>query len=177
MKKIILFTTILLHGLTFANASTFDYIYLENGDLVQGHIVKIGSNRIKIKIDEKNHSISHRDILGVVFGQEPTAEEKYKLGKLDGKRFAKNKTGNLLFGTVSLITGGLPILLIYATSKQSPHSDGITEKNKLIIDDEHYLKGYKRGAKSTSTWEAVKGGLIGTGALFLVAVYGMSQVP
>ena len=94
MKKIILFTIILLHGLTFANASTFDYIYLENGDLVQGHIVKIGSNRIKIKIDEKNHSISHRDILGVVFGQEPTAEEKYRLGKLDGKRFAKNQTGN-----------------------------------------------------------------------------------
>jgi hypothetical protein len=47
----------------------------------------------------------------------------------------------------------------------------------LIIDDEHYLRGYKRGAKSKSTWEAVKGGLIGAGALFLVAAYGMSQVP
>ena len=65
----------------------------------------------------------------------------------------------------------------HTDAPQSPHSDGITEKNKLIIDDEHYLKGYKRGAKSTSTWEAVKGGLIGTGALFLVAAYGMSQVP
>ena len=177
MKKFILFISLLAYGLTFANTSTFDYIYLENGDLVQGHIVKIGSKRIKIKIDEKNHSINHRDELGVVFGQEPTSEEKYKLGKLDGKRFAKNQTGNLLFGTVSLITGGLPILIIYATSRQSPHNDGITEENKLIIDDEHYLRGYKRGAKSKSTWEAVKGGLIGAGALFLVAAYGMSQVP
>lgn len=49
--------------------------------------------------------------------------------------------------------------------------------NELIIDDEHYLKEYKRGTKAKFTFKAIKGGLVGAGVLFLVAAYGLSLLP
>ena len=177
MKKLFLVLMVLSHGLSFANESTFDYIFLKNGESVEGQIIKIGKSHFKIKVDNKNYSIVNKDVLGVVFDQELTPEEKYKLGYLDGKRFAKNQTGNFLFGTISLLTMGLPIAIVYVTSKQVPHSNGLTAKNTLIIDDENYLRGYKRGAKAKSTFEAFKGGLVGLGALFLIAAYGLTLVP
>ena len=138
MKKLLFLVFVLSCSLSFANESTFDYIFLQSGASLQGQVIKIGKNRFKIRIDNKNHFVDNKDVLGVVFDQQLTDKEKQDLGYLDGKRFAKNQTGNFLFGTVSLITLGFPIAIIYVTSKQAPHSNGITEKNELIIDDEHY---------------------------------------
>ena len=65
----------------------------------------------------------------------------------------------------------------YLTSNQKPHNLGITEKNKLIIDDLDYLKGYKKGARQKSALKALEGGLYGTLAalsILLVALGAMS---
>jgi hypothetical protein len=177
VKKLLFLVFLTSNALSFANEPTFDYILLQSGASLQGQVTKIGKKRFKIRIDNKNHFVDNKDVLGVVFDQQLTEKEKQDLGYLDGKRFAKNQTGNFLFGTVSLITLGFPIAIIYVTSKQAPHSNGITDKNQLIIDDEHYLKGYKRGAKAKSTLKAIKGGLVGSGVLFLIAAYGLSLVP
>ena len=84
---------------------------------------------------------------------------------------------NLILGIPSILTMGAPILIIYVTSNQKPHNLGITEKNKLIIDDLDYLKGYKKGARKKSALKALQGGLYGALAalsILLVALGAMS---
>ena len=102
--------------------------------------------------------IKNKDILSLTFDQELTSKEKYSLGLLDGKRYARNQMGNLILGIPSILIMGAPILIIYLTSNQKPHNLGITEKNKLIIDDLDYLKGFKKGARQKSALKALEGG-------------------
>ena len=177
MKKTFIYLLIFWSSLNFANEPTYDYVILQNGKYVQGQVVNIGKNHIKINVDTYIKSIKNRDILYVTFDQGLTSKEKYRLGFLDGKRFARNQMGNLLLGMPSIFFAGAPLLFIYATSNQKPYNLGINEKNKLIIDDLEYLKGYKKGARQKSALKALEGGLYGILALLGVVLVGLSSFP
>ena len=177
MKKLLICITVFISSLTFANEITYDYIILKNGKYIQGQVVDIGRNKIKMNLGVDIKIIKNKDILSLTFDQELTSKEKYSLGLLDGKRYARNQMGNLILGIPSILIMGAPILIIYLTSNQKPHNLGITEKNKLIIDDLDYLKGYKKGARKKSALKALEGGLYGTLAalsILLVALGAMS---
>ena len=170
MKKLLICITVFISSLTFANEITYDYIILQNGKYIQGQVVDIGRNKIKINVGVDIKIIKNKDILSLTFDQELTSKEKYSLGFLDGKRYARNQMGNLILGIPSILIMGAPILIIYVTSNQKPHNLGITEKNKLIIDDLDYLKGYKKGAKQKSISKAVDGVLYGTLAVLSIGL-------
>lgn len=42
--------------------------------------------------------INNKDILSITFDQELTSKEKYSLGFLDGKKYARNQMENLILG-------------------------------------------------------------------------------
>lgn len=174
MKKTFIYLLIFWSSLNFANEPTYDYVILQNGKYVQGQVVNIGKNHIKINVDTYIKSIKNRDILYVTFDQGLTSNEKYRLGFLDGKRFARNQMGNLLLGMPSIFLAGAPLLFIYATSNQKPYNLGINKENKLIIDDPDYLKGYKRGAKQKSVLRALEGGAYGVLIIAIILFSGPS---
>lgn len=76
-----------------------------------------------------------------------------KLEKLDGKRYAKNKTGNFAIGFASgmfaIPTAGISLLApaatIYITSDQLPGFEAQNGTNKAIVNDKNYIEGYKKG--------------------------------
>ena len=84
--------------------------------------------------------------------------------------------GNLILGIPSIPLLGAPILLIYVTSNQKPHNMGITERNKLIIYDLDYLKGYKKGARQKSISKAVDGVLYGTLAVLSIGLVALGSI-
>ena len=177
MKKLLICITISLSSLTFANEITYDYVILQNGKYIQGQVVEIGKNKIKINVGVDVKTIKNKDILSLIFDQELTSKEKYSIGFLDGKRYAKNQTGNLILGIPSIIFFGAPILVIYLTSNQKPHNLRITEKIKLIIDDLDYLRGYKKGAKQKSALKALEGVLYGALASLGIVLVALSSFP
>ena len=177
MKKLLICITISLSSLTFANEITYDYVILQNGKYIQGQVVEIGKNKIKINVGVDVKTIKNKDILSLTFDQELTSKEKYSLGFLDGKRYARNQMGNLILGIPSILILGAPILIIYLTSNQKPHNLGITEKNKLIIDDLDYLRGYKKGAKQKSALKALEGVLYGALASLGIVLIALSSFP
>ena len=177
MKKLLICITISLSSLTFANEITYDYVILQNGKYIQGQVVEIGKNKIKINVGVDIKTIKNKNILSLTFDQELTSKEKYSLGFLDGKRYARNQMENLILGIPSIITMGAPILIVYVTSNQKPHNLGITEKNKLIINDLDYLRGYKKGAKQKSALKALEGVLYGALASLGIVFVGLSSFP
>ena len=176
MKKLLICITVFISSLTFANEITYDYIILKNGKYIQGQVVDIGRNKIKMNVGVDIKIIKNKDILSLTFDQELTSKEKYSLGLLDGKRYARNQMGNLILGIPSILIMGAPILIIYLTSNQKPHNLGITEKNKLIIDDLDYLKGFKKGARQKSSVKALEGGLYGTLAVLSIALVALGSI-
>ena len=176
MKKLIICITVFISSLTFANEITYDYVILQNGKYIQGQVIDIGRNKIKMNVGLDIKIIKNKDILSLTFEQELTSNEKYSLGFLDGKRYARNQMGNLILGIPSILSIGAPILIVYVTSNQKPHNLGITEKNKLIIDDLDYLEGYKKGARQKSVLKALEGGLYGTLAVLSVALVALGSI-
>ena len=174
MKKLFIPLVIFCSSLSFADEPTNDYVILQNGNYVHGQVIDIGKSNIKINDGFGVKTIKNNDILVVAFNQEITSEEKFRLGYLDGKRHAKNQIGNLLLGVPSVFLAGIPLLFVYAISNQKPNDLGITEENKLIIDDLDYLKGYKRGAKHKSFLKAVQGGVYGIVIIVTVLFTGPS---
>ncbi|GIR82081.1 MAG: hypothetical protein CM15mP83_8070 [Flavobacteriaceae bacterium] len=98
MKKLIICITVFINGLTFANEITYDYVVLQNGKYIQGQVVDIGRNKIKMNVGVDIKTIKNKDILSLTFDQELTSREKHSLGFLDGKRYARNQMGNLILG-------------------------------------------------------------------------------
>ena len=103
MKKLIICITVFISSLTFANEISYDYVVLQNGKYIQGQVVDIGRNKIKMNVGVDIKIIKNKDILILTFDQELTSKEKYSIGFLDGKRYAKNQTGNLILGIPSII--------------------------------------------------------------------------
>lgn len=140
-----------------------DYIALNNGDIIQGEIIKLLPNSFKIMTDEGKFKIKNKDVLIVGFNQELTQAEKYRLGILDGKRFAENKGGNLALG---FLTGLIGTLIVYVTSEQMPGYQAMNGPNKAVVNDMEYVRGYEKGARQKSGGQA----LIGTGILVAAAI-------
>ena len=97
------------------------------------------------------------------FNQELAPAEKYRLGILDGKRFAENKGGNIALG---FFTGLIGTLVVYLTSEQMPSYQAMNGPNKAIVNDMDYVRGYEKGARQKSGGNA----LIGTGILVAAAI-------
>ena len=74
-----------------------------------------------------------------------------------------------------LYLDNINIFILYIDFSE-PHNLGITEKNKLIIDDLDYLKGFKKGAKQKSALKALEGGLYGTLAVLSIALVALGSI-
>ena len=89
MKKLILILLI-----TFSNfISANDVILINDGSIIQGEILKFANNRLMIQTNEGTEVIKNSQINLIAISQNLTEQEKFQLGKLDGKRYAKNKGG------------------------------------------------------------------------------------
>ena len=95
MKKLLICITVFISSLTFANEITYDYIILKNGKYIQGQVVDIGRNKIKMNVGVDIKIIKNKDILSLTFDQELTSKEKYSLGLLDGKIVFDEKSENI----------------------------------------------------------------------------------
>tara|TARA_B100001059_G_C17715539_1_gene517777 strand:+ start:380 stop:925 length:546 start_codon:yes stop_codon:yes gene_type:complete len=145
--------------------SNKDYIQLKNGNIIQGEIIKIGSNSFKILTDDGKVKIKNNEVVIAGFNQELLPVEKYRLGVLDGKRYAQNQNGNLALG---FLTGPLGVIIVYLTSEQMPALDAINSTNKAIVDDMDYVQGYEKGARQKSGGKALLGSAIAAAAAALI---------
>lgn len=140
-----------------------DYILLNDGTLIEGNVVKFGTNSFKVNTKDGKMKIENSEVKIVGFSQELSEAEKYRLGRLDGKRYAINKGGNLALGFLFPVLG---TILVYVTSEQDPSYKAIAGKNKAIINDMNYIRGYEKGARKKSGSQA----LIGAGVAVLLLV-------
>ncbi|MDA9595663.1 hypothetical protein N9R90_00685 [Flavobacteriaceae bacterium] len=147
--------------------SNKDYIQLKNGNIIQGEIVKIGSNSFKILTDDGKVKIKNNEVVIAGFNQELLPVEKYRLGVLDGKRYAQNQNGNLALG---ILTGPLGVIIVYLTSEQMPALDAINGANKAIVDDMDYVRGYEKGARQKSGGKALLGTAIAAAAAIIIGL-------
>ena len=153
MKKLILILLI-----TFSNfISANDVILINDGSIIQGEILKFANNRLMILTNEGTEVIKNSQINLIAISQNLTEQEKFLLGKLDGKRYAKNKGGNLILG---LLTGLIGTAIVYVSSEQMPSLEASLGANKKIVDDPSYISGFTKGAKIKSTSNAFIGTLI-----------------
>ena len=144
-----------------------DIIVLANGESVKGEIIKFSGNSLKIKNDDGILKIKNNEIGLIALAQELTAAEKYQLGILDGKRYAKNKGGNLAVG---FFFGLIGTAVVYISSDQLPSYEASNGANKAVANDINYIQGYEKGARSKSGSQA----LTGTGILVLLYALALS---
>jgi hypothetical protein len=143
-----------------------DYILLNSGEVVRGEIVKFGSTFFTIeKENGSTLKIHNEDVNLVAVSQEMTSGEKYRLGILDGKRYAKNKGGNFAIG---LFFGLIGTAIVYVSSDQMPSYEAMNGSNKALVNEVDYLRGYEKGAKAKSGGKALIGTLISVGILIIV---------
>ena len=144
----------ILFLLATVSVFSMDKIVLSNGTILEGSIVKMSKKNFFIQIDDKIEKISNLDVGLVSFQEEISDMEKYRLGELDGQRYAKNKGGNIAIGfLVSIVGTGI----VYLTSDQSPSVESMLGPNKAIVNDPNYIDGYSKGARSKSTSNAAIG--------------------
>ncbi|MEK9566975.1 MAG: hypothetical protein VW125_07695, partial [Flavobacteriaceae bacterium] len=110
----------------------------------------------KIKTSNDIIKIHNYDVEIVSFAQELSDFEKTQLGKLDGRRYAKRKGGNIVLG---FLTGLIGTGLVYLSSAQQPSYEAMLGENKKYKDDPYYLDGYRKGARAKSTESALIGTL------------------
>ena len=169
---IIVFSILMMLGNTtlYANNASnyhpearYDYIALNDGTILKGEIYKLGINSFKILTENGKIKVKNNNVSFVGFSQEISDGEKYRLGILDGKRYAENQSGNMALGFFFSIMG---TLIVYLTSAQVPSNEAMSGPNKAIVDDINYVKGYEKGARSKSGGKA----LTGTAILVVVAI-------
>ena len=144
-----------------------DAIQLDNGMVITGEISKFGSNSFTIATLDGDVKVANNRVNVVVVGQDMTDIEKYRLGKLDGKRYAKNKGGNFAVGFFfGLIGAGV----VYLTADQMPSYEAAMGPNKAIVNDANYMRGYEKGAQAKSGGNALLGTAVWVGLIILAAV-------
>ncbi len=139
-----------------------DRIILKDGTIIKGEIVKFGSNSFRIINNEGKVKVKNDNVSIISFSQDLTDAEKYRLGVLDGKRYAKRKGGNIVVG---ILFGLIGTGVVYLTSSQYPSFEASVGANKAIVGDPAYVAGYEKGARQRSGSNA----LIGTAAWVLTA--------
>ena len=148
---------ILLFGVSTYTVAN-DVILLNDGSELEGTIVKLGNNSFSILVEGDVVRVNNYDVLVVGFEHELEEQNhKYRLGFLDGKRYAKNKAGNFIVGFSFILVG---TIIVYVASSQYPSDRARSlSANKILFDDPIYLQGYQRGAKATSGRLAIVGTL------------------
>lgn len=134
-----------------------DFIILTNGDLVRGEIIRISNNKITLKDEKGRRRISTAEVGLVSFQEELSELEKFKLGELDGRRFATNSAGNFAIGALFGVVGAA---IVYSTAEQTPTFMLYNGPNKGIVDDASYLRGYAKGSRIASGESALIGSLL-----------------
>lgn len=144
-----------------------DVLVTTNGVVQKGEIVKFSVNSVKIRNANGLTKIKNNRISIIGINQELTDAEKYQLGILDGKRYAKNKGGNLAVG---FFLGLIGTAVVYLSSEQLPSQSLASNKNNLIVNDIYYIRGYEKGSRKKSTTNALLGAITSTVAVTVYAL-------
>ena len=144
-----------------------DLLVTIDGTIHEGEIVSFSNNSVKIRNVDGLIKVKNKQISIIGINQELTAAEKYQLGILDGKRYAKNKGGNLAVG---FFLGLIGTAVVYLSSEQLPSDSTMVGDNKLIIDDIYYIRGYEKGSRKKSTSNAFLGAITSTVAVTVLAL-------
>lgn len=144
-----------------------DVLITTNGVVHKGKIVKFSVNSIKIRNANGLTKIKNNYISIIGINQELTAAEKYQLGILDGKRYAKNKGGNLAVG---FFLGLIGTAIVYLSSEQLPSQSLVSNENNLIVNDIYYIRGYEKGSRKKSATNALLGAITSTVAVTVYAL-------
>ena len=137
-----------------------DVVLIIDGNSIYGEIIEISKNSIKIKNENGVTKIKNNNIALIGVSQELSSAEKYRLGILDGKRYAKNKGGNFAVG---FFFGLIGTAVVYASSDQIPSYDAMINNDNIVTNDVFYLQGYSKGARKKSGGMA----LFGTGSALI----------
>ena len=160
MKNLLIAIALMLSFSSFAN----DKILLTDGSIVEGEITRFGKNRFVVETEFGRKVVLNSLVSLVAVDQEMSESEKYQLGVLDGKRYAKNKGGNFAVGFFFSLLG---TAVVYLTSDQYPSMEASLGPNKEIIGDASYMNGYNKGATSKSGGSALTGSLVWIALLLL----------
>ena len=146
---------------------TSDVLVTTDGVVHKGEIVKFSVNSVKIRNANGLTKIKNNRISIIGINQELTDAEKYQLGILDGKRYAKNKGGNLAVG---FFLGLIGTSVVYLSSEQLPSQFLVSNENNLIANDIYYIRGYEKGSRKKSTTNALLGAITSTVAVTIYAL-------
>ena len=144
-----------------------DVLVTTDGVVHKGEIVKFSVNSVKIRNANGLTKIKNNRISIIGINQELTDAEKYQLGILDGKRYAKNKGGNLAVG---FFLGLIGTAVVYLSSEQLPSQSLVSNENNLIANDIYYIRGYEKGSRKKSTTNALLGAITSTVAVTVYAL-------
>lgn len=144
-----------------------DVLVTTDGAVHKGEIVKFSVNSVKIRNANGLTKIKNNRISIIGINQELTDAEKYQLGILDGKRYAKNKGGNLAVG---FFLGLIGTAVVYLSSEQLPSQSLVSNENNLIVNDIYYIRGYEKGSRKKSTTNALLGAITSTVAVTVYAL-------
>ncbi len=144
-----------------------DVLVTTDGVVHKGEIVKFSVNSVKIRNANGLTKIKNNRISIIGINQELTDAEKYQLGILDGKRYAKNKGGNLAVG---FFLGLIGTAVVYLSSEQLPSQSLVSNENNLIANDIYYIRGYEKGSRKKSTTNALLGAITSTVAVTIYAL-------
>lgn len=153
MKHFFVAMALLMSLSSFAN----DKILLTDGSIVEGEITRFGKNRFIVETEYGREVVLNSLVSLVAVDQEMSEAEKYQLGVLDGKRYAKHKGGNFAVGFFFSLLG---TAVVYLTSDQYPSMEASLGPNKEIVGDASYMNGYNKGATSKSGGSALSGSLL-----------------
>lgn len=152
------FILILLIGMIFSNQSIAqDKVVLSNNEVVLGTIKTFNSKKITIDGNRGGEKILFEDISSIIFENEPTNQEIFKLGFIDGKRMARNKTANFLTGFFLSVPGSV---IVHSTSDQYPSYLSRLGPNQDFTNNPDYIRGYTKGAKLKSGTSALTGSIL-----------------
>lgn len=144
-----------------------DVLVTTDGVVHKGEIVKFSVNSVKIRNANGLTKIKNNRISIIGINQELTDAEKYQLGILDGKRYAKNKGGNIAVG---FFLGLIGTAVVYLSSEQLPSQSLVSNENNLIANDIYYIRGYEKGSRKKSTTNALLGAITSTVAVTVYAL-------
>lgn len=145
-----------------------DFIFLQNGDVLEGDIKKMKKNSFVIEISSNDYVKVKNENVGIVaFSDSLTERELYRLGELDGKRFATGQGANFMVGFVFGIIG---TAIVYGSGGQEPSKKVKQGRDSNIIEDINYREGYARGSSRTSGSSALTGTIVSLAGL-LIALF------
>lgn len=146
-----------------------DFIFLQSGDVLEGDIKKMKKNSFVIEISSNDYvKVKNENVGLVAFSDSLTERELYRLGELDGKRFATGTGANFMVGFVFGIIG---TAIVYASAGQEPSKKVKQGRKSNIVDDINYREGYERGSNRKSGNSALSGTVSSLAILIVLLLF------